>query len=83
MLTDQSGDRIDEMTDQILAIAREVLARPDLTADDDVMDHGGTSLSVVRIMAETSRALRLNINPRDLAGEVTARRLARVARVAR
>jgi acyl carrier protein len=80
MLTDQSGDRIDEMTDQILAIAREVLARPDLTADDDVMDHGGTSLSVVRIMAETSRALRLNINPRDLAGEVTARRLARVAR---
>ena len=71
---------LDERVDQILAIVREVLAKPGLTADDEVMDHGGTSLSVVRILTETSRALQLNINPRDLNGEVTARSLAHAAR---
>ncbi len=69
-------DRVDE----VLAIVREVLAQPKLTADDEVMDHGGTSLSVARILAETVRALNLNINPRDLNGNVTARSLALAAR---
>ena len=69
-------DRVDE----ILAIVRVVLDKPTLTADDEVMDHGGTSLSVVRILAETRRALDLNINPRDLNGTVTARSLARAGR---
>jgi hypothetical protein len=65
---------------QVLHIVRTVLARPDLSADDDVMDHGGTSLSVVRILAETSKSLHLTINPRDLNGSVTARSLAEAAR---
>lgn len=71
---------LDERVDQILAVVRTVLDKPGLTADDEVMDHGGTSLSVVRILTETSRALQLNVNPRDLNGEVTARSLARAAR---
>ena len=43
-------------------------------------DHGGTSLSIVRIVAEASRTLDLDIDPRDLGSTVTVRRLARVAR---
>lgn len=70
----------DDRVGDILHIVRTVLAKPDLNADDEVMDHGGTSLSVVRILAETRRALHLTINPRDLNGSVTARRLAQAAR---
>jgi hypothetical protein len=44
------------------------------------MDHGGTSLSVVRILAETRRMLDLNVDLRELDGMVTARSLARAAR---
>jgi hypothetical protein len=70
----------DQRVDQILAIVREVLAKPHLTADDEVMDHGGTSLSILRILTETRQTLHLNVNPRDLNGSVTARSLARAAR---
>jgi acyl carrier protein len=69
-----------ERVDRILDVIREVLARPDLGADDEVMDHGGTSLSVVRILAEAKNVLGLNINPRDLGGAVTARSLAGAVR---
>jgi hypothetical protein len=69
-----------ERVDQILAIVREVLGRPELAADDEVMDHGGTSLSILRILTDTRKTLSLNINPRDLGGVVTARSLARAAR---
>jgi acyl carrier protein len=65
--------------DRILAIARDVLSKRDITADDELADHGGTSLSLVRIVAVTSRMLNLDINPRDLGGMVTVRNLARVA----
>lgn len=65
--------------DRILAIAREVLSKRDIAADDELADHGGTSLSLVRIVAMTSRILNLDINPRDLDGMVTVRNLARVA----
>ena len=70
----------DEHIDQVRAIIRAVLSRPDLGDDDDVMDHGGTSLSVVRILAEAGRVLGADINPRDLAGSVTARSVAGAAR---
>lgn len=70
----------DERVDQVLEIVRAILAKPDITAEDEVMDHGGTSLSVVRILTQTRQALNLNINPRDLNGAVTARSLARAAR---
>lgn len=73
-----SGDC--EQVGQILAIASEVLSRPDITADDELMERGGTSLSIVLIVAVASRALGLDINPRDLGGTVTARAMAKVAR---
>jgi acyl carrier protein len=76
---DQVGTK-QEPVEQILAIVREVLARPEVTADDDVFDHGGTSLAVIRVLAETRRTLGLRVNPRDLAGSVTARSLADAAR---
>lgn len=70
----------EERVEEILAIARHVLSTPDIAADDELADHGGTSLSIIRIVAEASRALDLDIDPRDLGGTVTARNLARVAR---
>jgi acyl carrier protein len=69
----------EERIGRILAIARNVLSKPDITADDQLADHGGTSLSIVRIVAEASRTLDLDINPRDLGETVTVRNLARVA----
>jgi len=71
-----------ERVDAILAIAREVLSHVDIAADDDLMQHGGTSLSIVRIVAMASRALNLDINPRDVDGALTVRRLAVVAQPA-
>jgi acyl carrier protein len=65
--------------DQLLDVVRKVLDKPDLRADDDVMDHGGTSLSVVRILAEVRNTLGLSVNPRDLNGVVSARSLAAAA----
>jgi acyl carrier protein len=65
--------------DRILAITREVLSKRDIAADDELADHGGTSLSLIRIVAVTSRTLDLDINPRDLNGMITVRNLARVA----
>lgn len=84
MTTPAAGSTVygpaDERVDQVLAIVREILAKRDISADDDVMDHGGTSLTIVRILAEASRALKANINPRDLNGVVTARSMATAAR---
>jgi aryl carrier-like protein len=66
--------------EQVLAIVREVLSKPGLTADDEVMDYGGTSLSIVRILAEMRRTLGTDVNLRELGGSVTARSLVRAAR---
>jgi acyl carrier protein len=72
-------ESVDVRVGQVLAIVREVLSSNDIAADDEVMDHGGTSLSIVRILVMASRDLGLNINPRDLNGVVTARSLALAA----
>jgi len=69
-----------DLLDQMLEVVHEVLGNPGLGPDDEVLDHGGTSLSVVRILTEASRRWSLTINPRDLDGVVTARSLARAAR---
>jgi acyl carrier protein len=69
----------DRQVQKILAIVRGVLAKPDLGADDDVMDHGGTSLSVVRILTESEQALGLTVDPRELNGTVTAHNLVQAA----
>ncbi|MEO3808405.1 acyl carrier protein [Sphaerisporangium sp. B11E5] len=70
----------EERLDRILAVTREVLRDPGVAADDDLADHGGTSLSILRIVAMANRALHLDIDPRELDGAVTARNLARAAR---
>lgn len=69
-----------ELAEQILTIVRDVLAEPGLGVDDEVMDHGGTSLSIVRILTQVGSGLGVTVNPRDLGGVVTARNLARAAR---
>ncbi len=66
--------------EQLLAIARTVLSVPHLAADDELRSHGGTSLSIVRILAMANRTLGLDINPRDVDAALTIRTLARVAR---
>ncbi|MGC5015680.1 acyl carrier protein [Streptosporangium sp. DT93] len=73
----------EERLGRILALTREVLCNPDIAADDDLAGHGGTSLSIVRIVALANRTLHLDINPRDLDATITARNLARVARPSR
>ncbi len=70
---------VDELTDRILALAREVLRAPDLEPDDELTQQGGTSLSLVRIIARTHDSLGVDIDPRDLAGGFTARGLAEAA----
>jgi hypothetical protein len=70
----------EKLLDPILAIARDVLAKPGITADDELTGHGGTSLAIVRIIALASRTLDLEVNPRELGGTVTVRGMARVAR---
>jgi acyl carrier protein len=72
----------DEHVGPILAIAREVLSRPGITADDELRENGGTSLSITLIIARTSRALGLEIDPADISGAVTAASLAQAARQA-
>lgn len=74
------GSAAVERVDQILAIVREVLSEPDISADDDLANYGGTSLSILRIVAVTSRTLDLDINTRDLDRTITARNLTKVAR---
>jgi hypothetical protein len=64
----------------LLEIVRGVLGRPGLGPDDDVLDHGGTSLSVVRILAAARADLGIDIDPRDLGGVVSARSLAGAGR---
>lgn len=63
----------------ILAIARDVLSAPALGADDDLADHGATSLSLTRIIAEAHQALGLDIDGRDLPTRITVCELAKAA----
>lgn len=73
---------VDELTCRILAVAREVLDAPELGADDDLAEHGGTSLSLVRIIAGIHKTLRVDVDPRELAAGFTARNLAVAAQAA-
>ncbi|MFB6888411.1 acyl carrier protein [Kitasatospora sp. NPDC056327] len=61
---------------RILAIVRDVLGRPGLGPDDDIFDHGGTSLAFVRVLAGISQELHVRIRVGDLGGVATARNLA-------
>lgn len=70
-----------EPTDEqrILEIVRDVLGKPGLGFDDDLFDHGGTSLSFVRVLAEISRELHVKVRAGDLGGVATPRNLAACA----
>lgn len=69
-------------TESILAIARTVLGRPALGATDDLAQHGGSSLSIVRIVAESVRLLGLDIDPSEAGDPLTVAGLAAAARPA-
>jgi Phosphopantetheine attachment site len=69
-----------ERVERLLAVAREVLAAPDVPADGVLTDHGGTSLSIARILAVAAVRLGLDIDLRDLRGAVTVRNLAAATR---
>ncbi len=65
--------------EQVLAIIRDVLGRPQLGPDDDVFDHGATSLSFVRILARVHQDLQLTVHAAALGGIATARNITAAA----
>lgn len=60
----------------VLRIVREVLGRPAVQLDDDVFDHGATSLSFVRILAQINRDLNVRVAAAALDGVATPRNIA-------
>ncbi|MEU3825483.1 hypothetical protein GT045_27770 [Streptomyces sp. SID486] len=63
----------------VMEIVREVLGRPRIGLDDDLFDHGGTSLSFVRVLAGIKEKLHVTVRAGDLGGVATPRRLAELA----
>lgn len=72
------GDDSDPATtvEEVAGLVREILDRPDLSADADIFDHGGTSLSFVRILAQIRHRFGVTIDVAELDGEATATTLA-------
>jgi phosphopantetheine binding protein len=62
--------------DEVLGIVREVLGRADMGPDDDVFDHGATSLSFVRILARINQRCGVMVHAAALGGLATARNMA-------
>lgn len=60
----------------IVQIIRDVLSKPGVGADDDVFDHGATSLAFVRILAQIRQTFGVLVHAPDLGGVATARNLA-------
>ena len=75
--------RVEDLTVRILDIAQAILDTSDLGPDDELADHGATSLSLVRILATIHQTLGADVDPRDLTGRFTAHNLAVAARTAR
>lgn len=61
--------------EEILGIVREVLGRDDIGPDDDVFDHGATSLSFVRILARINQRCGVMVHAASLGGVATARNM--------
>ncbi len=68
-----------ERTDAVLEVIRTIMDNPTLTADDDVMDRGVTSLVLVRMLSEAGKRLGTTISPRDLNGVVSATSIVQAA----
>ncbi len=62
--------------EEILGIVREVLGRSDVGLDDDVFDHGATSLSFVRILAQINQRCHVMVHAAALGGLATPRNMA-------
>jgi len=60
----------------VLTTVREVLGKPALGLDDDLFDHGGTSLSFVRVLAELHRHFGVMVHAAALGGVATPQNLA-------
>lgn len=67
---------VEELTARIVDISHTVLGTSGIGADDDLADHGATSLSLVRILATLHQTLGVDVDPRELGGRFTARNLA-------
>jgi acyl carrier protein len=50
----------------VLEIVRDVLGHSDVPAEDDVFDHGATSLSFVRILAQVHQRFGVMVRAADL-----------------
>jgi hypothetical protein len=72
----ESGTTLGPTEDTILRIVREVMGNHGLGAQDDLFDHGATSLSFVRVLAQIKQELQVMVHAPDLDGVVTARSLA-------
>lgn len=68
--------RESETTAAVLELVREVLNKPALEADQDVFDHGATSLAFVRILALVNERFGVMVPVAELAGSATAATLA-------
>lgn len=64
------------VVEEVAGLVRDVLDRPDLSADADIFDHGGTSLSFVRILAQIRQRFGVTIAVAELDGEAAATTLA-------
>jgi acyl carrier protein len=64
-----------EFESEVLEIVRDVLGHPDVPAGDDVFDHGATSLSFVRILAQVHQRFGVMVRAADL-DVASARRIA-------
>ncbi len=73
---------VEDLTVRILDIAHAILDTSGLGVDDDLADHGATSLSMVRILATIHQTLGADVDPRVLTGRFTAHNLAVAARPA-
>jgi hypothetical protein len=60
----------------ILQIVHQVLGRSGIGLDDDLFDHGATSLSFVRVLAQINAQLHVMVHVAALGGAATARNLA-------
>jgi len=71
-----AADRVNRTEETVLKIVRAVLGKPALGPEDDLFDHGATSLSFVRVLAQIKQECQVTVRAADLDGEVTAHHLA-------
>jgi acyl carrier protein len=69
-------DRVNTTEETVLKIVRDVLGKPAIGPEDDLFDHGATSLSFVRVLAQIKQECQVMVRAADLDGEVTAHNLA-------